>query len=254
MPQGGKLIIETSNKFLDEAYARLHFQVQPGPYVMMAVSDTGCGMDAETQTQMFDPFFTTKELGKGTGLGLSTVYGIVKQSGGDIWVYSERGRGTTFKLYLPCVDQAADTLHPELTRIKPSGTETVLLVEDEELVRQLAALVLREHGYEVLEATSGDDALRIAQQYEGGIHLLLSDVVMPQMSGKELADRIKSTRSDIRVLYTSGYTDDAVLHHGISDADLQFIQKPFTPNALANKVREVLDGSGAEGQASSQGV
>jgi PAS domain S-box-containing protein len=254
MPQGGKLIIETSNKFLDEAYARLHFKVRPGPYVMMAVSDTGCGMDAETQSQIFDPFFTTKELGKGTGLGLSTVYGIVKQSGGDIWVYSEPGRGTTFKLYLPCVDQEVHKLHPELSWIKPSGTETVLLVEDEAQVRNLAALVLREHGYEVLEATSGDDALRIAQQYEGGIHLLLSDVVMPQMSGKELADRIKSTRSDIRVLYTSGYTDDAVLHHGILDADLEFIQKPFTPNTLANKVREVLDGSAAKDQASSQGV
>jgi PAS domain S-box-containing protein len=254
MPQGGKLIIETGDIFLDEAYARLHFKVRPGPYVMMAVSDTGCGMDAETQSQIFDPFFTTKELGKGTGLGLSTVYGIVKQSGGDIWVYSEPGRGTTFKLYLPCVGREADKPNQEFTRIKASGTETVLLVEDEAQVRNLAAVVLREHGYEVLEATSGNDALRISQQYKGGIHLLLSDVVMPQMSGKELADRIKRTRNDIRVLYTSGYTDDAVLHHGILGAELEFIQKPFTPNALANKVREVLNGGGKGGQASVQGV
>ena len=241
MPRGGKLIIETADIFLDEAYARLHLRVQPGPHVMLAVSDTGCGMDAETRSRIFEPFFTTKDQGKGTGLGLSTVYGIVKQTGGDIWVYSEPGRGTTFKLYLPRVEEKAAQPYQELRQVRSAGTETVLLVEDELQVRNLAALVLRERGYEVVEASSGEEALCIAKEYAGKIHLLLTDVVMPQMSGKELSEQIKRTRFDIKVLFASGYTGDAVLHHGVFEADMEFIQKPFTPNALANKVRQVLN-------------
>lgn len=246
MPGGGKLIIETADIFLDDAYARLHLRVQPGPHVMLAVSDTGCGMDAETRSRIFEPFFTTKGQGKGTGLGLSTVYGIVKQSGGDIWVYSEPGRGTTFKLYLPRVEQAAAQPYQEVRQVRSAGTETVLLVEDELQVRNLAALVLRERGYEVVEASSGEEALRIAKEYGGRIHLLLTDVVMPQMSGKELSEQIKRTRPDIKVLFASGYTNDAVLHHGVFEADMEFMQKPFTPNALANKVRQVLNTSNQE--------
>jgi PAS domain S-box-containing protein len=252
MPKGGKLIIETGEMLLDEAYARLHLQVRPGPFVMLAVSDTGCGMDSETRSQIFDPFFTTKEPGKGTGLGLSTVYGIVKQSGGDIWVYSEPGRGTTFKVYLPCVEQAVAHSPREPLQMKTTGTETVLLVEDESLVRELAAVVLRDRGYQVLEASGGQDALRIARRHKGRIHLLLTDVVMPEMSGKELSERIKSTRSDINVLFSSGYTNDAVLHYGVLDGEIEFIQKPFTPNTLANKVRELLDARSTQPRVSRQ--
>lgn len=254
MPHGGKLIIETSDVLLDEAYARLHFNVKPGPHVMLAVSDTGCGMDMETRSHIFDPFFTTKEKGKGTGLGLSTVYGIVKQSGGDIWVYSEPDRGTTFKLYLPRVERGVKQPYKELHESRPRGTETVLLVEDEPQVRNLAALVLRDRGYEVLEASCGDEALRAARQHAGKIHLLLTDVVMPQMSGKELAEQVTNAISDIKVLFASGYTDDAIVHHGVLDADMNFIQKPFTPNSLATKVRQVLDARNAERQPSPENV
>jgi signal transduction histidine kinase/ActR/RegA family two-component response regulator len=241
MPQGGKLTIETHNVFIDDEYASHHFSVRPGHYVVLAVSDTGCGMDEATQSNIFDPFFTTKEVGKGTGLGLSTVYGIVKQSGGNIWVYSEVGRGTTFKIYLPCVDSpireskviAEDTfLH--------LGTETVLLVEDEERVRDMTKEILEESGYQVLEAKHGQEALFIADQHPGTIHLMLSDVVMPQMSGRELAERLAPLRQDMKVLYMSGYTDDAIVHHGVLDEGMSFIEKPFTPNALARKVREIL--------------
>jgi PAS domain S-box-containing protein len=252
MPDGGKLIIETGDIVLDEAYARLHFRVRPGRYVMMAVSDTGSGMDTETQSHIFDPFFTTKDARKGTGLGLSTVYGIIKQSGGDVWVYSEPGRGTTFKLYLPRAEEEIHEAYREVHQIRSTGTETVLLVEDETQVRNLAALVLRERGYEVLEASCGDEALRVAGQYTGRIHLLLTDVVMPQMSGKELSEQITRTRLDIKVLFASGYTDDAVLHHGVLEANMEFIQKPFTPNTLANKVRAVLGASMSELQSSRQ--
>ena len=252
MPHGGKLIIETGEILLDEAYARLHFRVRPGRYVMLAVSDTGLGMDAETQSHIFDPFFTTKEPGKGTGLGLSTVYGIVKQSGGDVWVYSEPGRGTTFKLYLPLAEEEVEESYRELLQTKSTGTETILLVEDETQVRNLAALVLRERGYEVLAASDGDEALRVAEQYAGRIHLLLTDVVMPQMSGKELSEEIKRTRLDIKVLFASGYTNDAVVHHGVLEANMEFIQKPFTPNNLAIKVRQVLGASIGEQQISRQ--
>lgn len=242
MPRGGKLTIETTNVYLDEEYASRHLSIVPGWYVMLAVSDTGSGMDAQTQERIFDPFFTTKEVGKGTGLGLSTVYGIVKQSGGNIWVYSEVGRGTTFKVYLPCVNRCAEKPEFNIDRNQLSeGNETVLLVEDEEMVREMAKEILEESGYLVLEAKHGQEALLIAEQYRGHIHLMLSDVVMPQMSGRELAEQFAPLRRDMKVLYMSGYTDDAIVHHGVLDEGTAFIEKPFTPNALARKVRETLN-------------
>jgi PAS domain S-box-containing protein len=242
MPKGGKLTIETSNVHLSEEFASNHMSVPAGDYVMLAVSDTGFGMDAQTQARIFEPFFTTKEVGKGTGLGLATVYGIVKQSGGSIWVYSEVGRGTTFKIYLPCVEESAEevgaeTSKPELLR----GTETVLLVEDEEVVREMATDILRDSGYHVLEAKHGPEAITLCREYEGEIHLMLSDVVMPHMSGRELAEQLMPLRSSMKVLYMSGYTDDAIVHHGVLEEGTAFIGKPFSPDALARKVREVLD-------------
>jgi two-component system cell cycle sensor histidine kinase/response regulator CckA len=242
MPRCGKLTIETSNIYIDEEYARRHVSVAPGWYVMLAVSDTGCGMDDATQQRIFDPFFTTKEVGKGTGLGLSTVYGIVKQSGGNVWVYSEVGRGTTFKIYLPRTDKVVEPLevsggHDDA----PAGTETVLLVEDEEIVRDMTHEILRMSGYHVLESSRGSEALAVCERHRGPIHLMLTDVVMPQMSGRELAERLIPLRPEMRVLYMSGYTDDAIVHHGVLDEGMAFIEKPFTPNALARKVRESLD-------------
>jgi len=243
MPKGGKLTLETANVELDGAYARAHVAVKPGRYIMLAVSDTGCGMDSETQSHLFEPFFTTKERGKGTGLGLSTVYGIVKQSGGNVWVYSELGRGATFKVYLPQVDEPLEEPRPVEARAVPArATETVLVVEDEVSVRSLVRGVLESRGYRVLEACHGADALSISDQHGGPIHLLLTDVVMPEMSGRDLASRVMPRRPEIRVLYMSGYTDDAIIHNGVLDAGTAFLQKPFTPDALARKVREVLDG------------
>ena len=243
MAQGGKLLLETDNATLDDVYARQHLPMQPGSYVRLAVSDTGCGMDEATQSRIFEPFFTTKEQGKGTGLGLSTVYGIVKQSGGYIWVYSEGGQGTTFKIYLPRVVAPADSV-PPVTHWSslPQGRETVLLVEDEPEVRWLVRDMLQHLGYTVLEARHGIEAQVLSIQHAGPIHLLITDVVMPQMSGREIAEQLTSEHPETKVLYMSGYTDDAVVRHGVLAAEIAFLQKPFTPEAMARKVREVLDG------------
>jgi two-component system, cell cycle sensor histidine kinase and response regulator CckA len=243
MPSGGKLLIETTNVELDKEYANAHIGVVPGRYVKLSVSDTGIGMSQEVREKVFEPFFTTKDKSKGTGLGLSTVYGIVKQSGGNIWVYSEPGHGTTFKIYLPKVEEELDTLHGrDETEFLPRGSETVLLVEDEQEVRLLAHRLLSQQGYRVLEATNGKEALYVAQEQGGEeIHLLLTDVVMPQMGGKELADQLKIFRPDVKVLYTSGYTDDAIVHHGVLEPGTHFLQKPFSLKTLSHKVREVLD-------------
>src|SRR5438105_2119169 len=242
MPDGGRLTIETADVVLDTDYARRHVGVSPGRYVMLAVSDNGCGMDKQTQARIFEPFFTTKEEGKGTGLGLSTVYGIVKQSGGNIWVYSEPGRGTTFRIYLPRIEGVAEAIVPgKAQEPLPRGSETLLLVEDDAGVRKLAKTTLQTQGYTVLEAAQGEDAVRLSGQHEGLIHLMVTDMVMPEMSGRELAERLKPLRPNMKVLLTSGYTGKAMLHHGELDPGMAFLQKPFTPQTLARKVREVLD-------------
>jgi two-component system, cell cycle sensor histidine kinase and response regulator CckA len=241
MPTGGKLTIETVNVVLDESYALSHLPAKAGPYVMMAVSDTGTGIDRATQTHIFEPFFTTKEKGKGTGLGLSTVFGIVQQSGGNIWVYSEPGKGTTFKVYLPRVDAEVDVTRPQVTPQTLYGTETVLLVEDEEQVRTIVLSILRRQGYRVIPAQHAGEALLLCEQHPGPIDLLLTDVVMPQMSGPQLAKRLASTRPEMKVLYMSGYTDDSIVRHGVLETGVAFLQKPVTPASLAKRVREVLD-------------
>jgi PAS domain S-box-containing protein len=242
MPQGGTLTIETTMVELDQEYGGRHLGASPGHYTMLAVSDTGTGMDEQTQARIFDPFFTTKEKGKGTGLGLSTVYGIVKQSGGNILVYSEPGHGTTFKVYLPQLTtevQPAPAVVPEAAI--QGGTETILLVEDEDVVRGLAQKILEQSGYKVIAAARGEEAIRFGEEHSEPINLLLTDVVMPVTSGKEVADRLRPLLPGLRVIFMSGYTDEAIVHHGVLDSDIEFIQKPFTPNALIKKVREVLD-------------
>jgi PAS domain S-box-containing protein len=244
MPQGGRLTIETANVTLDESYARLHAPVQPGDYTMLVITDTGIGMDTETQSRIFEPFFTTKGT-KGTGLGLSTVYGIVKQSGGYIWVYSEPGRGTSFKVYMPHVtaEEVAAVEKPAAPAVVPLETarETILVVEDEVNLRRLTRQFLENQGYTVLEAADGAEAVQICVAHQGIIHLLLTDVIMPGMNGRELAHRVSEIRPNMKVLYMSGYTENAIGHNGTLDAGITLLQKPFTLHALKAKVREVID-------------
>jgi len=244
MPNGGQLTIETENIELDDSYAQLHSIVKPGAYVMLAVSDTGCGMDPATQARIFEPFFTTKEPGKGTGLGLATVYGVVKQSDGYIWVYSEPGQGTTFKIYLPLAADVVETPKTQAATPAPvRGSETILLVEDEESVRGLVSDFLKTTGHTVLEATEGEEAIRLVAAHSDQIDLLISDVVMPKMSGRELWNNLRKRMPTLKVLFISGYTDDSIVRHGVIDGDVAFLQKPFTMRALSSKIREVLDAS-----------
>ena len=243
MPEGGKITIQTANVNLDDAWRREYSYIQPGPYVMLAISDNGQGMNKETQSRIFEPFFTTKEKGKGTGLGLSTVYGIVKQSGGYVFAQSEIGHGTTFRIYFPRVEDAAEPINQSQTaKTSLRGSETVLLVEDEESVRQLVRETLSARGYNVLEADDGQKALAIAASHTGPIHMLVTDVVMPGMSGRELAKHLAQTHPQTKVLYLSGYTEDAIVHQGVLDSGTAFLQKPFTLQMLSRKVREVLNG------------
>jgi two-component system cell cycle sensor histidine kinase/response regulator CckA len=244
MPQGGRLTIKTANVNLDENYARLHAEVEPGPYVLLAVSDTGCGMDVSIRSNIFEPFFTTKEAGIGTGLGLSMVYGIVKQSGGHIWVYSEPGQGTVFKIYLPRLQAARETAASgPAAEIIPQGRETILLVEDEEVVRQVTHRILQRQGYTVLDAKDGQDALEILEQHPGPVHLMVTDLVMPGMNGRELALKMTAAHPEIKVLYMSGYAENGIVNQGVLEEGIVYIQKPFEARVLAYRVRELLDAS-----------
>ena len=242
MPQGGRLTIETADVELDESYTRAHEPVRPGRYVMIAVSDTGTGMSEGTKARIFEPFFTTKEQGKGTGLGLATVYGIVKQSDGYVWAYSEMGEGTTFKIYLPRVDQPAaprQRATPEDAR--PRGTETIFLVEDDEQVRESTRRMLGSLGYRVTVADSGEQAFALLDRHQGALHLLVTDVVMPRISGRRVVEQSRVRRPGLKALYLSGYTDEAIVRHGVLEGGVPFLQKPFSLDGLARKVRDVLD-------------
>ena len=241
MPMGGSLTIETTDVDLDEAYVQRRDVVPPGSYVVVAIADTGQGMDEATQARIFEPFFTTKPEGKGTGLGLATVYGIVKQSGGYIWTYSEVGKGTLVRVYLPRVEEAKSEEPQRPRPPRRRGTETVLVVEDEPAARELVAEILRGEGYSVLLAGNGQEAVDTAAGASGPIHLLLTDVVLPKFSGPVVAERLRAIQPKVKVLYMSGYTDDAISHHGVLEPGIVLLQKPFTPDDLTRRVGEVLD-------------
>jgi CheY-like chemotaxis protein len=241
MPKGGRITIETANTTLDDTYCTTHLGVQPGEYVMIAVGDTGHGMDAETKRRIFEPSFTTKERGKGTGLGLATVYGIVKQAGGDIWVYSEMGKGTAFKLYFPRVNEPVSDLNAIGAPLpKHEAGETILVVEDEQGVRELTSKMLKRMGYHVLTAASGAEALALSGSHAGHIALVVTDVVMPHMSGKQLADELRRTRPNMKVLFISGYTENTISQHDVLEDGAAFLAKPFNRETLARRVREAL--------------
>ena len=242
MPEGGKLTIETDNVYLDEEYTRTHNEVEPGDYVKMTVSDTGTGMDREIQTHIFEPFFTTKEVGKGTGLGLSTCYGIVKQNNGSIWVYSEPGHGTSMKIYLPKTEKnSSDEMSAKPSEELAKGTETILVVEDEPLVRNMIIRSLQKQGYKTLEASHGEEAIATINNCDSGIDLIISDLIMPRMGGKELSEYLANNNPNIKTLFMSGYTDNTIVHHGKLDDGISFIQKPFSPSGILKKVRQMLD-------------
>ena len=241
MPKGGHLTIETECAELGSDYAANHVDVRPGRYVRLSISDSGVGMTSETRARIFEPFFTTKGIGKGTGLGLAVVHGIVKQSGGHVEVYSESGVGTCFKIYLPVAEKPVTV--PDVPRVGPSlgGTETVLVVEDEPAVRRLAVTILTAKGYVVLQASSGEEAIKVIEERDGPLHLLMTDIVMPGMSGRELAEIMRARSPEVPILFTSGYTNDAIMQHGILEADAAFLPKPYTPAILLSKVRQMLD-------------
>jgi CheY-like chemotaxis protein len=242
MPDGGKLVIETRNVDIDPEYSSLNPESFPGRYVLMSVGDTGCGMDEEVRKHIFEPFFTTKPVGTGTGLGLSTIYGAVTQSGGFIEVDTEPGKGTTFRIYIPRTEEPAPRKQEIASSGElPGGTETVLLVEDEQILRSLCLSFLDQSGYKVFSASTGDEAIGIAKDHKGKIDLLLTDVVMPGMNGRELADRLVEFHPETKVLFTSGYTDDAIVRHGIMTDRMAFIGKPYSISSLAKKIREVLE-------------
>jgi CheY-like chemotaxis protein len=241
MPNGGKLTIETAMVRLEEAYARTHMRVQPGDYVMIAISDTGIGMSADIKSRLFEPFFTTKEQGKGTGLGLAMVYGAISQNGGRIEVYSELGEGTTFKIYLPPVEQSDIAARIEQSQVLPYGTQTIILVEDDDDVRALATRLLERQGYLVYAFSNGMAAINAIIGMQMPLHLLITDVIMPGMNGRVLAERIQALRPTIKVLYTSGYTANVIVHHGVLKEGIEFLPKPYSIRALTQRVREVLD-------------
>jgi len=244
MPKGGLITIETANLDLEEAFFRAHgCKPAAGPYVLLSVSDSGVGMDGETRSRIFEPFFTTKKRGQGTGLGLATVYGLVKQAEGYVWAYSEPGKGTTFKIYIPVTGKRAETGGWEVTesRAKTEGTETILLVEDDETVRNLMGAILKRYGYQVLLAEDGEKALALSQKHEGEIALLLTDVVLPGIGGKEMSDALQEKRPDMKILFVSGYPEDIISSFGVVPSDMNFMTKPIIPESLALKIREVLD-------------